>query len=46
MIDVKEIPVWWAICQNRECKRAEECLRYQAFRSMPKEVGSWKCILP
>lgn len=46
MIDVKEIPAWWAICQNRECKRADECLRYQAFRSMPKEVGSWKCILP
>ncbi len=46
MIDVKEIPAWWAICQNRECKRADECLRYKAFRSMPKEVESWKCILP
>lgn len=46
MIDIKEIPAWWAICQNRECKMAEECLRYHAYRSMPKEVDCWKCVLP
>ena len=46
MIDIKQIPSWWAICQNHECKMASQCLRYKAFGNMPKEVDCWKCILP
>lgn len=46
IIDFKEIPSWWSICQNIECLMAKDCMRYQAFLSMPDETTKWPCILP
>lgn len=42
----KEIPSWWAICQNVECPMAGECLMPQAFLSVPDKTTKWRCILP
>ena len=46
VINFKEIPSWWAICQNTECLMAKDCLRYQAFLNVPDETTRWPCILP
>ena len=46
MIDFKEIPEWWAVCQNGACKMAEMCLRHLAYRSLSTEVTKWPCVLP
>ena len=46
MISFKEIPEWWAVCQNGACKMAETCLRHLAYRSLPAEVTEWTCVLP
>lgn len=45
-IDFKNIPSWWAICQNVGCPMAGECLRHQAFLSVPDKITKWPCILP
>lgn len=45
-INYKDIPSWWGICQNSDCPMEKECLRHQAFLSIPKEIKKWPCILP
>lgn len=46
MINFKEIPAWWAVCQNGQCPMAEGCLRYLAYRTLPAEMTKWPCVLP
>ena len=46
MINFKEIPEWWAICPNGQCTMAKDCLRHQAFESLPTGVTQWPCVLP
>lgn len=46
MIDFKEIPEWWAVCQNDACKMEDTCLRHLAYKSLPTEVTKWPCVLP
>ena len=45
-IDYKEIPELWAVCQNKECERAGECLRFQACSAVPERFRSWRSVLP
>ena len=45
-IDYKEMPELWAVCQNRECERAGECLRFQACSAVPERFRSWRSVLP
>lgn len=45
-INYDEIPAGWAFCQNSECPKAEECLRYLACMKAPAEITRWTCILP
>lgn len=46
MINFKEIPEWWAMCQKGDCGMAEECLRHLACRQAPNDLVKWKCVLP
>lgn len=46
IIDYDEIPNWWAVCTNAACPKAEKCLRFLAFKSLPERVKKWPCILP
>ena len=46
MINFKNIPEWWAMCQKRDCMMAEECLRHLVCRQAPKNLTKWKCVLP
>lgn len=45
-IDFKEIPDWWAICQNGECPMAGGCLRHHVFLNIPDEINKWVCLMP
>lgn len=45
-IDFKEIPDWWAICQNGQCPMAGKCLRHHVFLNMPVEINKWVCLMP
>lgn len=45
-INFDEIPAVWAFCQNKECPKNGECLRYLACMAAPAETTRWTCILP
>lgn len=45
-INFDEIPAGWAFCQNKECPKNGECLRYLACMSAPAEMTRWLCVLP
>lgn len=46
MIHHYEIPTWWAVCMKADCPMAENCLRLQAYKSLPSNVTKWPCVLP
>lgn len=45
-IDFEKMPELWAVCQNKECPRAGECLRFQAISAVPERFMSWRCVTP
>ncbi len=45
-IDFNDIPESWVLCQNRQCLKAGQCLRYQACLQTPQHLDRWKCLLP
>ena len=46
MMDIQEIPDWWALCPGYGCEKAEDCLRNMAFRDVRKGTTRWMCVLP
>ena len=40
------VPHGWALCYLGECKRKEECMRYQMCLLAPEETTRQTCVLP
>ena len=40
------VPHGWALCYLGECKRKEECMRYQMGMLAPEDLTRTTCILP
>ena len=45
-IDFEKMPELWAVCQNVDCPKSAECLRFQACSAIPGRFLSWRCVLP
>lgn len=41
-----QVPHGWALCYLGECKRKEECMRYQMCLLAPEETTRQTCVLP
>lgn len=45
-LDIETMPSQYLLCLNRQCPKADTCLRQLAERSMPEEVRQWHVISP
>ena len=45
-IDFAEVPYQYAMCLNRQCLKANICLRQLAEQSVPENIQHWVIISP
>ena len=45
-LNFKEVPSWWAICQNNGCPLSGSCLRHRAATVAPATATEHLCIIP
>lgn len=45
-LDTATIPYRYLLCLNRQCPKADTCLRQLAERSMPDDIPQWNIISP
>lgn len=45
-IDFSEVPTSYAMCLNRECPKADTCLRQIAEQIIPSDIERWTIISP
>lgn len=45
-LDPTIIPHLYALCLNRECPKADTCLRQLAERSIPSHIAFWQVVSP
>lgn len=45
-IDSSQMPYNYEMCLNKECPKAETCLRQLVTRNAPKDIRYWKVISP
>ena len=45
-LDFSEVPYQYSMCLNRQCPKADTCLRQLAEQSVPEKVEHWTIISP
>ena len=45
-IDFTKVPYQYAMCLNRECSKANTCLRLLTAQSVPEKIEYWVIISP
>ena len=45
-LDFSEVPYQYSMCLNRQCPKADICLRQLAEQSIPEKVEHWTIISP
>jgi len=45
-IDFTKVPYQYAMCLNRECSKANTCLRQLTAQSVPEKIEYWVIISP
>ena len=45
-LDFSEVPYQYSMCLNRQCPKANICLRQLAEQSIPEKVEHWTIISP
>lgn len=45
-LDFSEVPYQYPMCLNRQCPKANTCLRQLAEQSMPEKVEYWSIVSP